>query len=122
MPEAPGAPERRHPSTPDTSSAVGRSPRPSGSRPRPRARAGDREQLLLRAVDEVEVRPLPVALELPCTLIKEKLPLWCCVHRKWRMSMHCRLSDILRSGLRQPLTMPKCECCVHPAILLYLIM
>ncbi len=84
MPEAPGAPERRHPSTPDTSSAVGRSPRPSGSRPRPRARSGDREQLLLRAVDEVEVRPLPVALELPCTLIKEKLPLWCCVHRKWR--------------------------------------
>ncbi|CAL8462751.1 g2284 [Coccomyxa elongata] len=48
------APERRQPSTPDISSAVGRSPRPSGSRPRPRARSGDREQLLLRAVDEVE--------------------------------------------------------------------
>ena len=54
--EAPGMPEPRQNSAPDTSSAVGRSPRPSGSRPRPVVRSGDRELLLLRAVNEVEVR------------------------------------------------------------------
>ncbi|BDA50843.1 hypothetical protein COCOBI_17-0610 [Coccomyxa sp. Obi] len=52
---APGAADRRQPSTPDAAAAaVGRSPRPSGGRPRHGARSGDREQLLLRAVDEVE--------------------------------------------------------------------